>query len=295
MARAPFLPGVVDPRLIDAYRKAQRFLRRDYVTGLSIGRPRRAGVVQEQLAICVHVRTKIPEEQLTKAQLFPREIDGVPLDVIASCVHAQLAMNPVVPGAQVMRAGGATGTVGLIVVAPDGVPCVLTAAHVLNKTGQRAFQPTPGASNAIGVIRQPVLTCRVDAAIAPTSPRSGSNRPVGFSINLDTIRYLAAGETLTMVGAVSGPREAIAYVGKHLVTYPNGTELLMEGIVLGPLNGSSQLLSQGGDSGAVWFDPKTGTAVGLHVAGGPDATDPSNWAFACHIPEVFQALGLRLV
>ncbi len=294
MARTPFLPGVVDPRLIGAYQKAQRFLRREYVTGLSIGRPRRAGAAQEQLAVCVHVRVKVPEDQLTKAQLFPREIDGVPLDVIASRVHAQLAMDPVVPGAQVMRAGGPAGTVGLIVLAPDGVPCVLTAAHVLSMVGQRAFQPAPGAANAIGVIRQPVLTLRVDAAIAPVSPRGGNNRPVGSNINLGTIRYLAAGEVLTMVGAMSGPRQALAHVGQHIVTYPNGAQLLMDGIVLGPLPNSTQLLSQGGDSGAVWFDSKTGAAVGLHVAGGPDATDPGSWAFACHVPEVFKALGLRL-
>ena len=297
MPRGPFLPGVVDPRLINAYRKARRFLKREYVTGISIGRPRSAGVVHERLAICVHVREKVPEHKLTKAQVFPREIDGVPLDVIVSQMHVQVAMNPIVPGAQIMQAGGLSGTVGLIVLAPDGVPCVLTAAHVLNAPGQQAFQPSPGVGSAIGMTRPPIYTQRVDAAIVPTSPRVGSNRPIGTNIDIGSIRYVAAGEDLTMVGAMSsagGPRHAHSSVGEHWVTYQNGARVWMSGILLGPQQGRTQLLSQGGDSGAVWFNSNTGAAVGLHVAGGPDATDPSNWAFACHMPEVFQALGLRL-
>jgi hypothetical protein len=294
-SRGPFLPGVVDPRLIGAYRKAQRFLRRKYVTGLSIGRPRRRGLVPEHLAICIHVSAKVPADQLAKGQLFPREIDGVPVDVIASQVRAQVGMNPIVPGAQVMRSDGFTGTVGLIVRAANGTPCVLTAAHVLNALGQPAYQPSVGAGNAIGPTSQPTINAWVDAAIAPTAPRGGMNRPIGAATEIGSFRYVAPGETLAMSGAASGLRRALANVGQHVVVYPNGSSLLMHGVLLGPLPGDVALLSRGGDSGAAWFDSTTGAAVGLHVAGGPDGTDHGNWAFACHMPEVFKALGLRIL
>ncbi|MDX1440212.1 MAG: hypothetical protein R3284_09945, partial [Rubricoccaceae bacterium] len=122
-----------------AYRSARRFYRRPYVTGLAIGEPRRSGTYQiDQLAVCIHVKEKAPVANLTRNQVFPREIDGVPIDVCERTFTAHgltpaerlarqiLPADPAAPGVQVGVSGGIEGSFGMVVYdLSDGGACLL--------------------------------------------------------------------------------------------------------------------------------------------------------------------------
>ena len=84
MAGKPVLPGIVDARLLRAYEKARKYLGAPGVTGLSVGRPEREGIAQDQLGIILHVKKKLPESELPTGLVLPREIDGVRVDVVSS-------------------------------------------------------------------------------------------------------------------------------------------------------------------------------------------------------------------
>jgi len=72
-----------DEKVHRAYEKAiKAFGQRPNVTGIDIGYKYDGGVRSEQVAVRVHVREKIPLAALEAAEVFPKEIDGVPLDVI---------------------------------------------------------------------------------------------------------------------------------------------------------------------------------------------------------------------
>ena len=78
-----------------------------------------------------------------------------------------------------------------------------------------------------------------------------------------------------------------------LISHHLGTEII-EGFILRPRGAQADFnISEGGDSGAVWFDPRTNEAVGLHFMGNsgfaPDA------AYACFMPLVLRDLDVRLV
>lgn len=51
------------------------------ILGLGIGYRKRGQVPSEELCLVVLVRRKLPPEQLNGAELLPRELDGVPLEV----------------------------------------------------------------------------------------------------------------------------------------------------------------------------------------------------------------------
>ena len=59
-------------------------MRKKGVTGCSIGYRYVDGKRTDQLCIICYVTEKIPETDLKKKDIIPREIEGVPIDVIES-------------------------------------------------------------------------------------------------------------------------------------------------------------------------------------------------------------------
>lgn len=53
------------------------------VVGLGLGYAQRGGEVTDQPALVVMVSHKVPTEHLSKRDLIPTELDGVPVDVQA--------------------------------------------------------------------------------------------------------------------------------------------------------------------------------------------------------------------
>src|SRR4051812_13517109 len=57
--KRPLPPGIKNAKLTAAYADAQRFLRRDYVTGVGIGYVMKRGQYTKQIAISIHVEAKL--------------------------------------------------------------------------------------------------------------------------------------------------------------------------------------------------------------------------------------------
>ncbi len=110
-----------------AYEKALRtFGHRPEVTGVDIGYKYQDGQRGEEVVLRVHLREKLAPDLVEPAQLLPREIDGVPLDVIqgnytpsGGSVLALAARrrrrDPVQPGLSISHHLGTAGTIGAIV------------------------------------------------------------------------------------------------------------------------------------------------------------------------------------
>jgi len=94
MASDTFLPGVIDKRLLAAYEKARGYMAMEGVTGVSIGRPVRKGKTQRQLGITIHVAQKLREEAVPSQHMLPKEIDGVPVDIVSSRFTPQPGEEP---------------------------------------------------------------------------------------------------------------------------------------------------------------------------------------------------------
>src|SRR6266850_5761401 len=145
-----------------------RFRARPEVTGIDLGFKIKAGRHQKVVAVRIHVREKVRRSHLTPRELFPKQLLGVPVDVIEAVYHDHLAFDParqthvtpICPGVSVGADGGATGTLGLVVEdVVDGRPLLLSAAHIFAPTvdsrpGDALLQPGPadggGAADAMG-------------------------------------------------------------------------------------------------------------------------------------------------
>lgn len=301
--KADRLPGISDPTLLAAYAAAQPWLRRSYVTGIGIGYARENGQPTNEIAVSVHVARRVPEAGLTKSQRFPRTILGVRVDVVESNmafhlseseveVRRRQASNPLRPGVLIRTSAGDLGTVGLLVRSKgSGETFILGSGHVMVASGMQFFQPHGGAAGKLqGAVTQ-VERSRGDAGIASYSGRIADNRPLGTNIRITTVRDVRPFESLIMSGAFSGITYGVVdWIGQKSITYGNGEFANVPGFQLRRPSGTNGDLSQPGDSGALWFD-STDSAVGISVGGGDDV-DP--WAFACHIVDVMECLGVML-
>ncbi len=56
-------------------------LKKANVVGVGVGIRKRGGTYTNEVALVVMVRQKVPREQLAAADILPRVIEGVPVDV----------------------------------------------------------------------------------------------------------------------------------------------------------------------------------------------------------------------
>jgi hypothetical protein len=257
------------------------------VTGVGVGFKEVAGSTTGTIAIRVYVRHKIRREDLRPQDLLPREIDGVPIDVIEGdfVIHDAPADHRV--RHQLLHGGisvgnallGGSGTLGCTVFdLRSGMQLLLSNWHVLCgrrdcRVGEPIIQPGTGggdpgrARDVVARLHRWALDDRVDAAVAVLSGE----------------RFL--GRDLLGLGMVYGPREAtlgmrvrksgrttgvttamITDVSANIdVDYRpelDETRHLRDQIVL--KDGST--VSQRGDSGSVWIADDN-RVVGLNFAG----------------------------
>jgi hypothetical protein len=300
------LPGVKETRLLRAYNAARHFLRRPNVTGLAIGTALHGGEPGRR-SLCIMVDAKIPDEKLRARSRFPKKILGVEVDVMVrsprpllsdkeiegrrETIHAML-----VPGIALNQAGG-FGTAGLIVRKSSGSPLhLLTCAHVLpGALGARVYQTQAirTTASSIGSVAAMFLDGDGDAALVRLT-KAASNKPYGVAKALTGVREVKDDEILAMSGCMTGVTTAVVdYPGEFVVPYSGG-KVTMTGFMLVPVAGNEEI-SVGGDSGAIWYDPATGEAVGMTVAGDPGGvTDAAEWTFACNLTTVLKRLKMNI-
>lgn len=299
-SRSP--PGVAEPQLRQAYAQAKKYLRRPYVTGIGIGLARRQGQLAD-MAICIFVTAKIPDDRLPSRSRLPREIAGVAVDVVVcqlrghhKTCHAAGTANagPVRPG-MMIGDGQRYGTVGLI--ARDGKsqrPLALSCAHVLpGPKGSQVYQPADASpDNRCGTRGAGLWNLDGDVALVQLSrPADNLVDDAGFALTAP--RGVILGEVLDKRGYVSGlVTGRVSHFGIKTVIYGDHAPVRIEGFYLEAI-GNGRNISQAGDSGAVWHDPDTGAAIGIEVAGDPGDLDHSgNFAFAGHVVTAFSRLDL---
>lgn len=301
------LPGIRSSRLLAAYEDARRFLRREYVTGVAIGSARRSGQVTDEIAICVYVDAKRPLSELSRAQQLPRSIRGVPLDVVQLVLEPQFVVGSegrarretrvatLQPGLQIKTAHGDVGTIALAARPRNGGPGVIvTAGHVAGSTGAQVFQPFGNApEHRVGKVTA-VSLAGLDAGCVSIAGRTTSNLPFGSATPITRVRKAREGDSLQMSGAFSGTVQGVVRaIGETKTIFPGGSGAprTLVGFFLNPPPAAPAAFTEGGDSGALWFDGM-GAAVGVHVAGGFDKGVA--WAFACDMGQVLDVLGLSL-
>lgn len=306
------IPGISDPALQKAFAQSRRFLRRPYVTGVSIGEAYRGGK-PAGTAVRLHVEQKLPDKVLTKAQRFPKSIEGVPVDVVERrfMIHSggeHLAGTPgptadeyIAPGQKIVAQGLDPGTAGMIVsgVSDPDVYYLLTAGHVLNSiNGTDVFLPDMISQTRIGYIHDSRMTKKCDGGlVALDGNLPWTNIPIDVDSEIIGIREVRVDDILVKSGMMTEVTYArVAEVTESKVYTSEYASKKMVGMILKPLEPVDGPFCDGGDSGSIWFDESTGLAVGLHVAGDDNGAGyADDVAFACNMIDVFDELGVEIV
>lgn len=296
------------------------WLAREGVTAVDLGFKWSQGEMTGQLAIRVHLAEKKPLAELSEDEIFPEEVDGIPVDVIEAVYGLQLMLEG---GAQLEAAvdgrgqrfaeiplgvsiGCATvtaGTLGAKVYdAATHEAHILSNWHVL--VGSLTAPPheaiwQPGrldggqAHDKFAEVSRSVLG-PFDAALA----RLTDERPVlETTLEGGPIADVTAPQLGMMVwksGRTTGCTAGFID-GIMMTTQINygaaGVHRLEQVFRIVPRPGSppAEEISLGGDSGSIWVDEASGRAVGLHFAG--EVGDSPEFALAHDINPVMARLG----
>ena len=289
----------IEERVVRAYREAvRRYAGKPGITGISISRKETGGRLAKstQPVIAIHVRRKRRLRNTSRVTI-PSAILDVPTDVIqgdyrrAAGVLAG-AVTPLAPGASISCTRGTAGTFGAVVRQSDGSRCLLTAAHVLRECGKctkgaAIVHPgrTDAGAGAASVARLTDVHFGLDSGIAAlVSGVTAHNVALESGVRITTPVVPQMNDILEKVGRTTGvTRARVQGIGTFEGVFP--------AIQLRPLQGGiGTIISEPGDSGAVWYHADSGAAVGLHVAGG--VSEGNTYAIAAVATEVMGGLDL---
>lgn len=299
----------------------EEWLGRDGVTAVDLGFKWRQGQMTDQLAVRVHVVKKKREVELSAGELFPEEVQGIPVDVIEASYAPQALVTSrpeaaiegrgrryeVVPiGVSIGCRYSTAGTLGAKVYdRRSGQAMILSNWHVL--VGRRNVEADlaiwqPGwidggthESNTIATLARSILG-PYDAAVARlTGQRQVTSRTVeGRPIEDSSQPRL--GMQVWKSGRSSGYTQG--FIDGVKMTVPlsyndAGVHVLQKVFRIVPVPGGRYgEISVPGDSGSVWVDELSGKAVGLHFAG--ELGDTPEHALAHEIEPILEALDVHL-
>jgi hypothetical protein len=200
--------------------------------------------------------------------------------------------RPLVSGIRIANAiTESPGTLGCIGLDDDDRPWIVSCAHVLG----RSRRSTDIAGNL-----EPILQSTLDlgGGIVALTRIDKMNSLLDYGAALITPNVGVSTSVLQLAGPIE--RTAAAVAGMRVVKSGAQTGVTI-GIVTDvtdslititspPIVPDDYVLSDRGDSGAIWLDYETGRAIGLHFSG-----RDGNTAFARPLGSVLGALGLRLL
>lgn len=290
------------------------------VTAVDFGLPMHRGVIAEdERAIRVHVRRKLPLTSLETAGVAPvaARIHEFPTDVVEGTYRTHLwwggvgahpGADPRLGRADPLRGGisisdarhTVAGTLGAKVIdRATGDAMILSNWHVLvgdwsARIGQAILQPGrldggTGADTVAGLTRD-AMSRELDAAVATLG---GERRLVNDQLGIGRIRGLARAALGTRV-AKSGRSSAVTsgrvtgIEGVTRIDYAGVQRLIRQVVSIDPVAGGE--VSRPGDSGAIWLEYPECNGVGLHFAG---SDDPER-ALALDLGAVLTALDVEL-
>lgn len=274
----------------------EEWLARDGVTAVDLGFKWSQGLMTGKLSLRVHVAQKRPVAELSEAELFPEEVDGIPVDVIEAEYGLQLLpggaqleaapaarthrYDPVPLGVSVGNPRITAGTLGAKVYdATTLQPMVLSNWHILVGSptavpGEPIWQPGPldggGSADTFASLSRFVLGPH-DAAVAGLN---NTRQVLTETVEGDALEDVT-GPQLGMLVWKSGrtTERTTGFIdGVQMATSVNygaaGVRLMQQVFRVVPRPGAGNVeVSMGGDSGAIWVDEASGKGVGLHFAG----------------------------
>lgn len=165
---------------------------------------------------------------------------------------------PLRPGFEIRPEGSKdAGTMGLFLTDDSGRLLVLTAGHV---PGLKGRQVVDGAGRPIGTVEW-VGPTHIDAALFEISPGVSCAPGQAGATELTSIRRAMVGQPVEKSGRTTGcTKGRVKKINHFHRTFTNGITIVASE------DGAQTPHTCGGDSGAVWFDPVTLSAVALHVA-----------------------------
>lgn len=312
--------GEISRDVIDRLRAAYKH--RTNVTGFDTGYVWKDGTKSEEISLRIHVDRKIPVSELDTTEVFPEEFEGFALDIIEGPYRTSESVGSLevtkraeilIGGLSCGREDAGTGTLGCLVIDQlTGEPALLSNWHVLmgpnGRKGDPIIQPGRGDGglnwfDRIATVERSILSAAGDASIARLT---GSRRwmPVlaGGNLELDETTEVAIGEVLRKHGRSTNTTEGVVDgIGSYRVAYnvtPTREEnRWIDGFKLVPKDRSNPgdlEISMAGDSGSCWYNPRKKSAVGLHFAGEGDPFPGNEFALACHMTRVEEALNFRI-
>ena len=272
------------------------WLARDGVTAVDLGFKWSQGLMTGKLSIRVHVAQKRPLAELAEADLFPEELEGIPVDVLEAQYGLQLLpansqleaapearkarYDPIPLGVSTGNPRITAGTLGAKVYdATSQIPMALSNWHVFvgspsGAPGEPIWQPGSldggNSTDAFATLSRFVLS-PYDAAVAQLND---SREVLTETLDNDTVDDATTPQLGMLVwksGRTTERTEGFVD-GIKMTTSVNygaaGVRVMQEVIRIVPRPGVGNVeISMGGDSGSIWVDEASGKGVGLHFAG----------------------------
>ena len=307
----PFDKEAVDRAKAIKARYGAALLKYPHVRGLGVGFKVKSGKRINKLALRVYVTEKVPRRRLKRADRLPREIEGLAVDVIVRQLHFR-AFDPTHPspthairygellgGITLGILGRGTGTLGGGVFDNGSLmDVILTNWHVacteVDCSSGNVLQPSgfdgAGQERQVGNVLRSVLNERVDCAILTLNGVAFLERTVLDVGPLGVAAEAELGMTVQKSGRTSGLTTGtitdvdadvdVASASGGSDTFHHEGQIEFEG---------DEGMVQAGDSGSLLLDGN-GNVVGLVYAANGDGDKGD----ACHIQDVFNALGINL-
>jgi hypothetical protein len=253
------------------------------VTGVGVGFKEVGGVRTDTVAVRVYVARKVPVAELASEDVLPREVDGVPVDVIEGrwVVHDvadhRVRHDPMIGGISVGNIVlGGSGTIGGSVFDNRSQEdMILSNWHVLcGRTdcaiGETVVQPGTGggdtgtAADIVARLHRAALTDEVDCAIARLSGHRFLLRDLLEVGPLGGVAEAVLGAVVRKSGRTTGATTATVTdisADVDVNGYPEGTHSFHHQLIIEGNNASLP-----GDSGSLWVDDDN-NAIGLNFAG----------------------------
>ncbi len=297
------------------------WLQRPGVTAVDLGFKWSDGQMTDQLAIRVHLVQKKPLSELSEAELFPRHVDGIAVDVIEAVYGIQMLpeedvqletavaarrqrFDPVPLGVSISTQYTTAGTLGAKVLDEvTGAEMILSNWHVMVGTADPELDLAiwqPGkldggqASDTIAHLARHVLG-PYDAAVAALSDSRSVETQTVEGVPITDATQPRLGMFVHKSGRTTGYTEGfIDGVQMSLsIQYHVGLRPLQNVFRIVPRPGAGHVeISMGGDSGSVWVDEASGKGVGLHFAG--ETGNQPEQALAHDLPQVLHYLDVRM-
>jgi hypothetical protein len=287
------------------------------IRGVDFGWGYKDGDRKRRLCVRFHVENKLPEADLPAHELLPKDIAGVPTDVVVARYglhgNPRGSVDPLQPGVSVGNLDrGASGTLGGFVTDRASQRfALLSNWHVFcgghsAKVGDTICQPSPfhaGSQLArrVGALeRWTDLAVGYDAALALADPAAAvDERIFELGNKVVGIEQPKLGMRLVKCGASSVATSAIidGIGGAYPINYSGmgDEQRWMDGFRLVHEEGiGPDEISLRGDSGALWINPVTNKAVGLHFAGEDGVGPLAEYALAHPIERVLELLGASI-